>query len=100
MKWMEIIKLQIAREEKEQVLQEIKELLETIGSSSGMMQAAIYEEGTLYGDLAVLLIWETPSLNKNGSREALQLKQLFREFGLVNHTVWLLSATLSVSKVK
>jgi len=86
MKWLEVIKLRSARKDPEL----LKELLASIDefSQSGLVEMKTYHHTALETDLSVHLHWQSEKLEQNGSTIGLHLAQALREFGLIDHSIW------------
>jgi hypothetical protein len=86
MKWLEVIKLRSAGKDSEL----LKEFLLSIDkfSQRGLVEIEIYHHATLETDLSVHLHWESERPERNGSDLGLRLAQALKEFGLVDHSIW------------
>jgi hypothetical protein len=87
MKWLEIIKLRSAGKDSgllEELLPSIDKL-----SQSGLIEMKTYHHAALETDLSVHLHWESGRPEKNGSALGLRLGQALKEFGLIDHSVWI-----------
>jgi len=87
MKWLEIIKLRSAC--KDSGL--LGELLLSIDklSQSGRVEMKTYHHAALETDLSVHLGWNSVQPERNGSALGLRLAQSLKEFGLVDHSIWI-----------
>jgi hypothetical protein len=67
------------------------ELLDSISKveQSGLVNMKIYRHAALETDLSVHLCWKSDQPGENGSPLGLHLGQALREFGLVDHSVWI-----------
>ena len=86
MKWLEVIKLRSAGGN----LGLLEELLLTISGSnqSELVEIKTYRHAVLETDLSVHLHWNSEMPEPNGSALGLRLAQALKEFGLVDHSVW------------
>ncbi len=87
MKWLEIIKLRSAGKDSgllEELLLSIDRL-----SQSGLAEMKTYHHAALETDLSVHLLWESGKPEQTGSALGLRLAQGLREFGLIDHSVWI-----------
>jgi hypothetical protein len=86
MKWLEVIKLRSAGRDSEM----LKELLLSINklSQSGLVRMKTYHHATLETDLSVQLLWESERPERNGSDLGLRLAQALKDFGLIDHSIW------------
>jgi hypothetical protein len=87
MRWLEVIKLRSVGKHSELV----KELLLSIDkfSQSGLVEMKTYHHAALETDLSMHLHWESDRPDQNGSLLGLRLVQALKEFGLVDHSVWI-----------
>jgi len=86
MKWLEVIKLRSARKGSG-LLEEL--LLSTAQmNQSGLVETKIYRHAALDTDLSVHLQWNSEMPEPNGSALGLRLAQALKEFGLIDHSVW------------
>ena len=90
MKWIEFLKVQAAGTQGQRATPELSELIADIREKPGLVEADIYGHATVYGDFAVLLLWNTEQPPQEGSMAGLNLKQILKTYGLVNHTVWII----------
>jgi hypothetical protein len=87
MRWLEVIKLRSAGKDSEL----LKELLLSIDNSSqsGLVEIKTYRHAALETDLSVHLHWKSEQPEQNGSALGLRLAQAFKEFGLIDHSIWI-----------
>jgi len=87
MRWLEVIKLRSVGKDSEL----LKELLLSIDNSnqSGLVEMKTYRHAALETDLSVHLHWESDRPDQNGSLLGLHLVQALKEFGLIDHSVWI-----------
>ena len=86
MKWLEVIKLRSAGGS----LGLLEELLLPISGSNqrGLVEMKTYRHAALETDLSVHLHWNSEMPEPTGSALGLRLAQALKEFGLVDHSVW------------
>jgi hypothetical protein len=87
MRWIEIIKLRSAG--KGSGL--LEELPLPMGEfiQNGVVEMKIYRHAALDTDLSVHLHWKSEWPEQNGSPLGLHLAQVFKDFGLVDHSIWI-----------
>jgi hypothetical protein len=87
MKWLEVIKLRSAGTDSRL----LEELLLSIDkfNQSGLVEMKTYHHAALESDWSIHLHWESERPQQNGSALGLRLAQAFKEFGLVDHSVWI-----------
>ena len=88
MKWMEIIELRLSRDNKDQKIQLLKEIIDEFKIELGDKYIKIYGHITLDTDFIIQLKHRSDKVLSNGSRLGIQLISALREIGLVNHNVW------------
>jgi len=87
MKWLEVIKLRSAGKGSglpEEYLMSIDKF-----NQKGLVEINIYHHAALETDLSVHLHWESEQVEQNGSSLGLRLAQALKEFGLVDHSIWI-----------
>jgi hypothetical protein len=87
MKWLEVIKLRSAGKSPRL----LEELLLSISkfSQSGLVEIKTFRHAALESDLSLHLYWKSEGPERNGSSPGLRLAQAFKEFGLIDHSVWI-----------
>jgi hypothetical protein len=87
MKWIEMIRLRSA--------EKAPESLKTLFSAStenvppGLIGAGIYRHALWETDWSLHLRWDSENPEKNGSALGIRLAQALKEFGLVDHSIWI-----------
>jgi hypothetical protein len=86
MKWLEVIKIRSAGGS----LGVLDELLLPIPGSNqrGLVEMKTLRHATLETDVSIHLHWNSERPESNGSALGLRLTQVLKEFGLVDHSVW------------
>ena len=86
MKWLEVIKLRSAGG----TLGLLDELLLPLSGSnqSGLVEMKTYRHAVWETDASVHLYWNSEIPEPNGSALGLRLAQALKEFGLIDHSVW------------
>jgi len=87
MKWLEVIKLRSAGKDSRL----LEELLLSIDrfNQSGLVEMKTFQHAALESDWSIHLHWESERPQQNGSALGLRLAQAFKEFGLVDHSIWM-----------
>jgi hypothetical protein len=88
MKWLEIIKLRSAGNHTV-LLEELFQRIANSDKNMGLVEMKIYRHAALESDLSVHLHWKSEKPEKNGSGLGIRLVQAFKEFGLINHSIWI-----------
>jgi hypothetical protein len=92
MKWMETIKVQaaIGREKSvEMALQDLAHAAANHPDCSGFLNATVYRHAVVPGYLAIHLFWDTEQAQIRGSVWGLNLIEILKAMGLVDHAVWI-----------
>jgi hypothetical protein len=84
--WLEIIKLRLAWKGSAP-LDELLDSISKVGQS-GLVDMKTYRHAALETDLSVHLHWDSEPPEPNGSALGLRLAQALKEFGLIDHSVW------------
>ncbi len=87
MKWLEIIKLRSAGKHFG-LLEELSISIEKL-SQGELVEMKTYHHAALETDLSVHLHWESGRPEQNGSALGLRLAQALKEFGLIDHSIWI-----------
>ena len=86
MKWLEVIKLRSA-EKGFGMLEELLVSMDSVGQS-GLVEVKTYRHAALATDVSVHLLWESEQPEQNGSSLGLRIGQALKEFGLIDHSIW------------
>lgn len=92
MRWIETIKVQSATGKEQAVENELIVLAREAQKSlncQGLQEAIVSCHASLPGHLAIRLYWDTECPQIQGSLLGLSLAQSLRDFGLVDHSVWI-----------
>ncbi len=86
MKWLEVIKLRSSGKD----YRSLEELLLSVGkfNQSGLAETKTFRHAALESDWSVYLHWESERPEPNGSPLGLHLTRALKEFGLIDHSVW------------
>jgi hypothetical protein len=86
MNWLEVIKLRSAGKGSVP-LDELVISMSKV-AQSGLVEMKTYRHAALETDFSLHLYWECERMEQNGSALGLRLAQALKEFGLVDHSVW------------
>jgi len=88
MKWIEIIALRSATDVLARL--DTKSLLSINDNyqAADLDKIKVYRHCTMDTDLSVHLYWDSDKVDPTGSSLAQHLKQLLKENGLINHSIW------------
>ncbi len=88
MKWIEIITLRSSNKVHESLVSELlKHPVENDGNNR-LISMDTYRNAWINTDMSVHLHWKSTSTGQLGSAMGLRLARALKEYGLVNHSVW------------
>jgi hypothetical protein len=87
MKWLEIIKLRSVGGS-EGLLEKIALSAAEVGQN-GFIKIEFFRHAFLETDLSLHLKWDSEEPEMNGSAPGLRLAQALKDFGLVDHSIWI-----------
>lgn len=87
-RWLEVIKLRVAGNG-EGLLDELFQQMDKAGQDRGLVEIKAYRHAALETDLSLHLHWESYRAEQNGSALGLRLAQTLKEFGLIDHSIWI-----------
>jgi len=85
--WLEIIKLRCAGKGSALLNELLMSATQT--RQSGLVDMKTYRHAALDTDLSVHLYWKSDRTEQNGSILGIRLAHSLKEFGLVDHSVWI-----------
>ncbi len=89
MKWLEIIHIRSGRNKLELLVGELSKLLHDNESNTDSITISVFRHSSLSSDFSLHLMHKS-SKNWSGKSElALRLVDSLKQFGLVDHVVWL-----------
>jgi hypothetical protein len=88
MRWLEVIKLRAAGNG-EELLDELFRQMNNAGQDRGLVEIKTYRHAALETDLSLHLHWESERPEQTGSILGLRLAQALKEFGLIDHSIWI-----------
>jgi len=89
MRWLEFIKVQAAATQGQTTVPKLLDLVSDLKKMPGLVEADVCGHASVYGDFAILLLWDTDQSQRRGSPVGLNLNQALKKFGLVSHSVWI-----------
>ena len=89
MVWVEEIRVRTAvnKEKKAQLYLTMTALY--MKGKKGLMGVNIYSHAHLANDFSIRLIWNTDFFKGPGSEDGMNLREILKQFGLVNYSVWI-----------
>ena len=95
MKWLEVISVRNASNGRDVHSElDLTKALKRSEAEIGLRRIQLFRHATLKRDISIHLIFENDNLKEEKSELGLQLTALFEQFGLVNHTLWVLEDDL------
>ncbi len=91
MKWIEFIKIQTSVNQNQHFEQDLETIIKSIPRRNGLDEMIVVRHGSISGDFALFLYWETEAADLSGSCVGLIVAQVLKKYGLVNHSVWLIN---------
>lgn len=88
MEWIEIIIMRVAGKP-ERPLDHLREIISSLAEPD-LMEIGLYRHYIIPGDIALALHWQKENLPTWGSVLAQQIIQEIWNFGLIDHSIWLL----------
>jgi len=85
MKWMEFIKVQTAHANFTATMMRI---VDECVHCQGLLEAKVLQNASV-GDCSLCLRWNTESAAAGGSSVGLSLSSILKQYGLVDHSVWI-----------
>ncbi|MFC1693007.1 hypothetical protein ACFL1R_05845 [Candidatus Latescibacterota bacterium] len=89
MRWLEIIELRSATSKWKKMATQIKKMITDLNRDTGNHSLTAYSQAMIENDFSIHLTHESCSVEKNGSSLGLHLASVLREYGMVNHSVWI-----------
>ena len=89
MHWIEIVGLRTVGRDKEGAIKRLKQQIRQADRNERQVKIRIYHHATLETDLSIHLIWDSDKTSQSGSKLGLMLAEVFKEFGMVDHAVWI-----------
>lgn len=90
MKWMEFIKIQTASSN---VSAKMLTLIEPFKECQGLLEAKVFRHASV-DDCSLCLRWNTDSPEPRGSSIGFMLCNALKQYGLVDHAVWIEKETI------
>ncbi len=98
MKWLEIINIRSASVRNSNSTQlDLKQLQISPEKETGLIGFRFLRHATLKHDVSLHLLYEGSEEQVKKSQLGVKLAALFKEFGLVNHSLWVLEDDQTVS---
>jgi len=89
MKWIEIIELRSADNNRELMKSQLESLINEVNQEARQQKIQVYRHITVETDLRIHLIHDSKKAKASMSPLGLDLASALKEHGLVNHSVWI-----------
>lgn len=89
MRWIEVIHLRSVNNNRKQLDLKLHELIRTVDGTTEEQSVRVYDREMIDTDICIVLFQNIRKGEIGGSRLGLRLVAELKEFGLVNHSVWL-----------
>ena len=85
---IEMIEIRLAQAVNEELEKDIKQLIIEVNREVSGLTMKLYRRVNLANDYLIIIIDQKKKLDSNGKGLGQRLKAAFREYGIINHTVW------------
>jgi hypothetical protein len=89
MKWLEVIELRSVYSNRELLESHLRTLLAAIDKATQQQSIKSYRRVMIGNDFSIHLYHDSTKLENKGGQLGLRLASALKEFGLVNHSIWL-----------
>lgn len=89
MKWLEVIELRSMGIDQKELELQLYSLIDEMKQKTRQQEIKVYSHITVETDISIHLNNDSDSSNIGGSPMGQRLVSALREFGLVNHSVWI-----------
>jgi chlorite dismutase len=89
MKWLEVIELRSVESNRELLESQLQALMDDVDKEASKQTIKAYRRVMIETDVSFHLVHDSHHVEQNGSPLGLRLASSLKEFGLVNHRVWM-----------
>ena len=89
MKWLEIIELRSADCNRDQLMSQLHKLSNEVYEETGKQTVTTYGCAQFRSDFSIHLFHHSKEVEFSGSSLGIRLASALKEFGLVNHSIWI-----------
>ena len=89
MKWLEFIRVRSTSKLEKSIYKELSCQIVELSETPGLLEAGIYSELDIPGDLCVILSWDTEKPASGGSKPGLGLARVLKKSGITAYSVWI-----------
>jgi hypothetical protein len=88
MKWIEVIELRTVNRDREFLESKLRKLMDHVEKKRKEQRITAYTRVLIDTDFSIHLFHDSKKVENSGSRLGLCLVNALKEFGLVNHRIW------------
>ena len=89
MKWLEVIGLRAANSNRELLESQLQKLIKEVGRETKKQAIKSFSRVMIDTDFSIHLFHDSKKVENSGSPLGLRLASALKEFGLVNHSIWI-----------
>jgi hypothetical protein len=89
MKWVEVITMRAVNRDRSAVASELRRLIADVKKDGQRPEIKGYSRSLIDSDFCIYLEHESGKIADRGSPLGVRLASALKDFGLVNHTVWI-----------
>ena len=89
MKWIEIIELRSADNNRELMKSKLQKLINEMDKETKKQAIKVYSRVKIDTDFSIHLFHNSKEVENSGSPLGLRIASALKEFGLVNHSIWI-----------
>jgi hypothetical protein len=89
MVWVEEIEICTAVNKEKKAQQYLLRTALYMRGKKGLTDVNVYSHAHMVNEFLIRLIWNTDSFKYPGSEEGMNLREILKQFGLVNYSVWI-----------
>lgn len=88
MKWIEVIELRSVNRDRELLESKLQKLIDQVKKKRKKQKIMVYSRVLIHTDFSIHLFHDSKKVENSGSRLGLCLVNALKEFGMVNHRIW------------
>ena len=89
MKWLEIIELRSVGNDRELLESQLQKLINEVDRETKKQAIKSYSRVMIDTDFSIHLFHDSKKVENSGSRLGLRIASALKDFGLVNHRIWI-----------
>ena len=89
MKWIEVIQLRSVDSNRELLESQLQKLMNEVDKERKMQKIKSYSRVLITTDYSIHLFHDSKKVENSGSPLGLRIASALKEFGLVNHNIWI-----------